>query len=143
MVARPDGELDVKLPREFDRAFTPKADWATCPCTETRACSGSRLVEAQSPGTLSYGFFEGVGSRVMLTCKVRPLDVPGHFGFVLKSDAEMANCLMLQFEKGMQRVSLVNLPMDVDPSGCRAASPSTRQAAGAGRPPRVRAAFSV
>ena len=115
VVARPDGELDVKLPCEFDHAFTPKTNWTYQPILGHTRLHGLRLVEAQSPGTLSYGFFKGLGKRVMLTCKVRPLDVPGHFGFVLKSDAEMTNCLMLQFEKGMQRVSLVNLPMDVDP----------------------------
>ena len=51
-----------------------------------------------------------------------------HFGILLKSDKEASGCLLLEFDVAMQRVSLVNLPMGVDPfwvQSCQAVPPAT------------------
>ena len=38
-----------------------------------------------------------------------------HFGLLLKSDSDATQCIVLAFDKGMQRAELLNLPMEVDP----------------------------
>jgi len=43
------------------------------------------------------------------------MDCRDYFGLLLKSDDDASNCLLLNFESGFQRVSLLNLPMGVDP----------------------------
>ena len=45
-----------------------------------------------------------------------------------KSDKEASGCLFLEFDKAMQRVSFLNLPMGVDPfwvQSCQAVPPAT------------------
>lgn len=53
----------------------------------------------------------------MLTCKIVPRETYDTFGILLKSDKEASGCLFLEFDKAMQRVSFLNLPMGVDPFG--------------------------
>ncbi len=48
-------------------------------------------------------------------CKIVPRETYDTFGILLKSDKEASGCLFLEFDKAMQRVSFLNLPMGVDP----------------------------
>lgn len=64
----------------------------------------------------------------MLTCKIVPRETYDTFGILLKSDKEASGCLFLEFDKAMQRVSFLNLPMGVDPfwvQSCQAVPPAT------------------
>lgn len=115
VIVNEDGELDVKLPKEIADAFASPIPWQYKHMLgDFRLYSGRNIV-VNSPETLSYGFFDIREETFMFRCKVRPNNVYDSFGLVLKSDSDISRCLVLNFEQGMQRVSLLNLPMAVDP----------------------------
>ena len=57
-----------------------------------------------------------------------PKEANDSFGILLKSDWEASGCLFLEFDVAMQRVSLLSLPMGVDPfweQSCQAVPKAT------------------
>lgn len=115
VTANEEGELDVKIPKEIVSAFNIPVEWKYKPILGNSKMYGDKTVVAESAETLTYGFFDMPEETFMFSCKVRPNNSYDHFGLVLKSDKDISRCLVLAFEKGMQRVSLLNLPMAVDP----------------------------
>ena len=115
MVQNEDGELDVKLPEEYVRAMDNETDWYYEHIWGEFKRYGKRSVVINAESTLSYGFLDIHEKQFMFSCKIRPTDAKEYFGLLLKSNRDASRCLELRFEPGMQRVSLVNLPMDVDP----------------------------
>lgn len=113
--ANEQGELDVRMPQEIAEAFTEAIPFQYENVLGTASLHGNKLIDVQSIGSLTYGFFDVTEEQFLFHCKIRPNDCCDHFGLLLKSDADADNCLLLSFECGMQRVSLLNLPMDVDP----------------------------
>lgn len=110
-----ENELAVKLPQEYREAFarcipcTFKPIWGPCSSASTEG------IELDAAATLSYGFLTPLPRRFRMSCSIRVLEAHDYFGLILKSDEQAARCLELRIEPRMQRVSLVNLPMDVDP----------------------------
>lgn len=115
VVAAPDGELEVKMPQEIIDTFKTPVKWTYKPMENGYVMHGDRAISVNSIGTLTYGFFEVEEKSFMMTCQVKPSDCSDYFGLVLKSDKDVAKCLILGLECGPQRVSLTNLPMAVDP----------------------------
>lgn len=110
-----DGELDVKLPQEYADAWKESVIWSYEHVLGGYKMFGKKSIYLDSVGTLSYGFL-GVNEKSFLfSCKVKPVDVADHFGLLIKSDRDATQCLVLAFDKGMQRLELLNLPMGVDP----------------------------
>ncbi len=131
VVQNKDGELDVKIPEEYVRSFseTP-VEWKYLPVMgENRTYHyGARSIELDSVSTCSYGFLEHTESSFFFSCKVTVREAYDYFGILLKSDREASGCLILAFDAAMQRVSLLNLPMGVDPfweASCQAVPPAT------------------
>lgn len=110
-----DGELAIRMPREIVASFDKPLAWSYKPAWGNSRPRGGRAVEVDSVGTLSYGFFDVKDTGFLMSCKIRVNECSDHFGLVLKSDPDIAKCLILMFERGMQRVSLMNMPMNVDP----------------------------
>jgi beta-fructofuranosidase len=115
VAANEEGELDVKMPQEIVDEYRTPVEWTYHPVLGNSCTSGDKLVDINSIGTLSYGFFDMSEDTFLFSCKIRPNDCCDQFGLLLKSNEGAARCLTLAFECGMQRVSLLNLPMDVDP----------------------------
>ena len=115
VVQNEDGELDVKLPEEYVKAMNGDVDWNYEHVWGDHKMYGSRSVVINAESTLSYGFLNVHEKQFMFKCKICPTDSREYFGLLLKSNRDASRCLELRFEPGMQRVSLVNLPMDVDP----------------------------
>lgn len=115
VAANQDGELDVKMPDEIAASFNDVVAWKHKPMLGDAKMYGSTSLDVHSPGTLSYGFFDVNEPAFLFKCKLQPKECYDNFGLLLKSDKAAARCLVLSFEPGMQRVSLLNLPMDVDP----------------------------
>lgn len=112
---RPDGELDVFLPAEYAEGFTEKVEWDYLPVLGKGERYGSTTVEMNSVGTCTYGFLNHHERKYLFKCKALPHDANDYFGVLLKSDREASGCLLLEFDVAMQRVSLLSLPMGVDP----------------------------
>lgn len=110
-----DGELEVKMPREIAEAFDRPVEWTYTPAWGNTKPYGPGTIQVNSLETFSYAFCDVKEEKFMFSCKVRPGECHDHFGLLIKSDDEVIRCLQLVFECGMQRVSLINLPMDVDP----------------------------
>ena len=128
VVATADGGLDVRLPKEYEHVFEKPVAWAYIPVLGNAELHGDRLVEMDSVSTCTYGFLGHNEESYMLKCKIMPREVYDHFGILLKSDKEASGCLLLEFDVAMQSVSLVNLPMGVDPfwvQSCQAVPPAT------------------
>lgn len=115
VVVAPDGELNVKMPKEIIDTFDTTVNWTYKPIEGHSVVCDNEVVELNSIGKLTYGFFEVGGKSFMMTCQVEPSDCRDYFGFVLKSDRDASKCLVLAFECGPQRVSLTNLPVSMDP----------------------------
>lgn len=115
VVANKDGELDVKIPEEIVNSFNENIKWNYKNMLGNYAMYGDKTITVNSVGTLTYGFFEFKEPTFLLSCKIRPDNCCDSFGLLLKSDKEAARYFVLSFDCGMQRVSLLNLPMDVDP----------------------------
>ena len=77
--------------------------------------AGENKIQVESVGTLTYGFFQFSEHCFLMSCKVKPIDCRDHLGFVIKSDKDLASCLLLILERGMQRISLLKYPMPADP----------------------------
>ena len=108
-------ELDVMLPAEIEETINTPVEWEYEHKLGTSIKAGNNTISVSSQGTFTYGFFKHIEEKYMFTCNVVPRDVSESFGILLKSDSDASKCLQLIFEKGMQRVSLLNLPMAVDP----------------------------
>ena len=88
---------------------------------------GKSLIEMNSCGKNSYGFLSVNEESFFLRCSILPREVNDYFGILFKSDREASGCLLLEFDVAMQRVSLLNLPMGVDPfwvASCQAVPPA-------------------
>ena len=131
VVQNRDGELDVKIPEEYVREFSEsKVEWEYLPVMgENRTARfGEITIELDSVSTCTYGFLQHRESSFFFNCKATVREAWDHFGILLKSDQEASGCLMLDFDVAMQRVSLLNLPMGVDPfweASCQAVPPAT------------------
>lgn len=110
-----NNELYVKMPIEYEDSYQQKVSWTYQNMWGTVKQIDSQTISIQSIETFTYGFFRFQEPTFLFRCKVQPDTVYDQFGFILKSDDDSAQCLLLVFEKGMQRVSLLNLPMAVDP----------------------------
>lgn len=110
-----EGELDVKMPKEISESIQEPVEWTYKSIWGETQRFGETSIVLNAEGTLNYGFFQFEEESVMFSCKMKVGDCRDHFGLLLKSDEKAARCLELRVEPGMQRISLVNLPMDVDP----------------------------
>lgn len=115
VVQNSEGELDVKLPKEYVEAFNNPVKWSYAHEFGDNQKIHDNSIKLNALQTFSYGFFTVDKPSFLFSCKVAPEETNESFGLILKSDRNTAQCLELLFETGMQRVSLVNLPMDVDP----------------------------
>lgn len=110
-----DGELDVKIPQEYVDEMNQKLNWSYKNIWGKYVQYGYNSIVIDAISTLGYGFLEIEEPKFMFRCKMKPINCKDHFGFLIKSNEQASRCLELRFDVGMQRVSLVNLPMDVDP----------------------------
>lgn len=114
VVKNHQSELDVKLPNEIVADIKEDVSWELVP-KMGNVKSHPHKIEVDSLGTFSYGFFDHKENSFLFSCVIEPTEVYDHFGLLFKSDADAAVSLVLQFDVGMNRVSLLSLPMAVDP----------------------------
>lgn len=122
-----DGNLAVKLPKEYEAVFSKLINWEYLPINGECKEYGKSLIEMNSCGKNSYGFLNINEESFFLQCNILPREVNDFFGVLFKSDREASGCLLLEFDVSMQRVSLLNLPMGVDPfwvASCQAVPPA-------------------
>ena len=110
-----DHELDVRIPKEYVGAWREPVHFQTENVWGNSDITSDDSVKVNSPGTLSYGFFKLSKQTFFFQTKMKVIDARGTFGIILKSDRDCAQYILLGFELGMQRVSLMNLPTGVDP----------------------------
>jgi beta-fructofuranosidase len=108
-------ELEITLPSVVAETFRDPVEWHYKPIEGDTELVDKNKIRVKAIGTLAYGFFDFPGRRYLLSCKVRPIDCRDHFGFIIKSDRDLSSCLLLAFEPGAKRVSLLKYPMQVDP----------------------------
>ncbi|ADK82705.1 GH32 C-terminal domain-containing protein [Sediminispirochaeta smaragdinae] len=108
-------ELNVKLPVEIEATAKQEIAWKLLPKLGDVVTHGKKSLSVASKETFSYGFFDHCENRFLFSCTILPREVYDHFGLLIKSDDDAANCLLLSFDVSMNRVSLLNLPMGVDP----------------------------
>lgn len=129
VTATEDGELNVKLPQEYSEYIDEEVGWDYKHIFGDAKRYGNTSIEMDSVGTCTYGFLEHKEESFMFSCDIMPREIYDHFGVLLKSDKEASGCLLLEFDVAMQRVSLLNLPMGVDPfweQSCQAVPPATQ-----------------
>lgn len=114
VVQNQEGELDVKLPQEIVASIDKDVSWKLIP-KMGEVQSEHDNIEVDSLSTFSYGFFDHQEQSFLFSCVIEPIEVYDHFGLLFKSDEDASVSLILQFDIGMNRVSLLNLPMAVDP----------------------------
>lgn len=114
VIPSPEGEISVKMPREILQIYPRSGDVRYTSMLGDGSQQG-HTVRLNSLQTLSYGFLAVEGNRFLFRCKAKPNLAYDHFGIVLKSDKNLSRYLLLQIEVGMQRVSLLDMPQDVDP----------------------------
>ncbi len=115
VVAMEDGELAVKLPKEYLEKLHTPLPWSFQSMVGDYRMYGSDTISMHSIGTTAYGFFDLKERSFLMECTVRPSDCMDCFGLLLKSNKDASKCLMLSFDAAMQRVSLINFPTKVDP----------------------------
>ncbi len=101
------------LPRSFPQRNV-MFSWTHVPKLGNMTLKADSL-SVSSLQTFSYGFFDHPEKTFLFSCQIVPREVYDHFGLLFKSDEDTAHALVLQFDVGMNRVSLLNLPMGVDP----------------------------
>lgn len=106
----------------------PAVNWKYISVLGNAKNYGEKTITLNALESCSYGFLRHTEESYMLTCKIVPRETYDTFGILLKSDKEASGCLFLEFDKAMQRVSFLNLPMGVDPfwvQSCQAVPPAT------------------
>lgn len=109
-----DGELNVKLPHEYDEAISVPVKWNFIPQSGDISEKDGKIT-VNSVATNAYGFFDINEPSFMFSCNIMPDDCRDYFGLLVKSDKNAETCCILQFDMSAQRVSLNSLPMAVDP----------------------------
>lgn len=107
-------EIRVKMPDEYMKAWSTPIKYSVISKWGNNTISRNRI-EAKAIGTLSYGYFCLDRASFFMKCKLTPEDARGSFGFLLKADQDCKQYIQLAFDPAMQRVSLLDLPMGVDP----------------------------
>lgn len=128
VVPTENGELNAKLPCEYEHIFDKAVNWKYISVLGNAKDYGEKTITLNALESCSYGFLRHTEESYMLTCKIVPRETYDTFGILLKSDKEASGCLFLEFDKAMQRVSFLNLPMGVDPfwvQSCQAVPPAT------------------
>ncbi|WP_320128579.1 family 43 glycosylhydrolase [uncultured Sphaerochaeta sp.] len=115
VIQNTEGELDVKLPEEIEGQMVDPIAWKYKPVEGISRLITPKIISISSISTTTYGFFNIQDSGFIFKCTITPHEARDSFGLLLKSDNEASSCLVLSFETAMQRVSLLNLPMSVDP----------------------------
>ncbi len=115
VVSLEDGNLEVRMPYEYRLNFTEEINWEYMPVNGISTNYGNSLIEMNSCGKNSYGFLVFNEDKFFFKCSILPKETYDFFGILFKSDREAGSCLLLEFDVSMQRVSLLNLPMGVDP----------------------------
>jgi beta-fructofuranosidase len=110
-----DNELDVKMPEEIESIFTKDVPVEFVPILGQIKTHGNDMIGIHSISTFSFGFIKINQEAFLFECKIRPTDCRDGFGLLLKSDTDVVSALILAFEPSFQRVSLLNMPMAVDP----------------------------
>lgn len=110
-----ENELVVKMPKEYRESISNEIAWNFKPIWGNCICKPNDRIELDSLSTLSYGFITPLPEKFRLFCYITVLESYDYFGLIFKSDEKAARCLELRIEPKMQRASIVNLPMDVDP----------------------------
>lgn len=110
-----DGELDVLMPHELIEEMTKKISTAYRPVLGQHGSPSEKVQRLDGLSSLAYGFFETREPRFYFHAKVRVEEIYDSFGILLKSNDDISQRIELIFERGMQRVSLLNLPMAADP----------------------------
>ena len=108
-------ELDVLLPEEIESSIQEPVEWNYSHKLGNVEKKGDNSFSVHSMERFSYGFFEHQEESFLFSCSIVPENVKENFGILLKSDENASVCIQLIFDVGMQRVSLENLPMPVDP----------------------------
>ncbi|MGF6989467.1 beta-fructofuranosidase [Lachnospiraceae bacterium PF1-21] len=115
VVVNDRGEIDVKIPHEIVEATDKDVSWKYKQIWGEERRYGDKTIVIDSIGTMSYGVFEYEAPSALFKCKMKVGDCKDYFGLLLKTNENASRCLELRIEPGMQRASLLNLPMDVDP----------------------------
>lgn len=127
VVQNEKGELDVKAPQEIIDSINQPVEWKLVPA-QGEVCSDKDSISLKGTATTAFAFLDQSEESLLFSGKLIPKDCRGKFGMLFKSDINASLCLMLEFDPAMQRVSLLNLPMDVDPfwqQSCQAVPPAT------------------
>jgi hypothetical protein len=135
-----DGALDIRLPQAVVNAFREPISWEYLPFAGD-SHADDKVIEVRSIGALACGFLRFSAPRFLFSCTVYAKDCRDHFGFVLKSDRELARCLLLSIEPATGRVSLVNFPYPVDPFWAASVASMVEAAEPGPDGPRVAEAF--
>ncbi len=115
VVQSPDSrELEVRLPRAIINAFQKRVAW-DYQLVEGQSTLTDGKLSVHSVARLTYGFLTSSESYFLFASKVRPSDCRDCVGFAIKSNRNLARCLLLTIEPATQRVSLLNYPIPVDP----------------------------
>ena len=109
-------ELDVKMPYEIESGLSARVlPWSLVPRLGQVTSAGNKSISINSPGSFGYSLLKIHEKTFLFRCRVRISYCRDNFGILFKTDADANQCLELRFEIGMQRASLLSLPMDVDP----------------------------
>ena len=109
------GDLLVDIPQEFTESIHKTIPWNYLPVLGEYKRYGAESIVLDALETTGYGFLMHDKKRFYFHASIIPKEVNDSFGILLKSDKEASECLFLEFDVAMQRVSLLSLPMGVDP----------------------------
>ena len=75
-----NGELDVKLPREYEQIFGRKTEWEYLPVLGDAKVYGKNTIALQAVESCSYGFLKHKEESYMLSCSIIPREAYDSFG---------------------------------------------------------------
>lgn len=114
IIQLPDGQLNFKMPKEFDSCFTDKLNWSFT-AQQGEILAGETDITVKSVGKMSFGFFDIKEPEYRFSCKLVMNDCMDSAGIILKSNTELSEYYLLTLESAMQRASLIKFPPPMDP----------------------------
>lgn len=114
IVQRTDGQLDFKMPEEFNECFTERVD-SLFKRQQGDININDGSITVDSIGKMSFGFFDIKEAKYRFRCTLTMDDCRDSVGIILKSNEELSEYYLLSLEFPMQRVSLTKFPVPMDP----------------------------
>ena len=108
-----NNEIGVMCPQEVSSLFDTHHPIEFKPILGTWETNASTIV-GKAGDKLAYGFITAPSTFYQFHCSLKPQDLQGNFGILLKASSDLSSCHFIAFKPGNQCVAILRWPEPLD-----------------------------